>query len=85
MSIGKPMNDSDEAYKNELLSISLLYLSNALFSYIKALLLIPIIILKFFHSLDAILSKPFWHSVSTYCNLSSETGKSNKYFFCFFW
>ena len=77
------MNDSDEAYKNELLSISLLYLSNILFSYKKALLLIPIIICKFFHNLDAILSKPFWHSFSTYCNLSSETGRSNKYFFAF--
>ena len=53
------MNDSDEANKNEFLSISLTYLSNALFSYKKALLLIPQIIFKFFHSLDAILSNPF--------------------------
>ena len=77
------MIDSHEANKKEPLSISLVYLSNALFSYIKALLLIPIIICKFFQSLDAMLSKPFCHSISTNCNLSSETGNSNKYFFAF--
>ena len=53
------MIDSHEANKKGPLSISLVYLFNALFSYIKALLLIPIIICKFFQSLDAMLSKPF--------------------------
>ena len=52
------MNDSDEAYINELLSISLQYLSNALFSYIKALLLIPIIICEFTFLLFLIIF--FW-------------------------